>query len=213
MMIFIFWVKHYCKPLSFSVASLAMTSINSGLIIAMGLTGVLCSAGCSSSEGTPDAGESTVFVAQLSDFSGFCHWKSAPAVADIDASDGIHADAGPLTVYWNHSPPHGATQFPVGTIILKESNQANPADRTAFAMVKRQARGTGYNSSGADGWEWWSVFDKGDCTVSEGWRGPAPQANPNDQYLSTPAGDCNGCHGRIKGNDYVWDSALQLSKF
>ncbi len=110
------------------------------------VSGLLC-AGCggSSSSGDNGAGDSGVpdpFIAQVSDFAGFCKdWSSAPALAPADAGgDGIHGDAG-LTVYWNKSPPHGATQFPVGTIILKETNDADPSKRTAFAMVKRTARG------------------------------------------------------------------------
>jgi hypothetical protein len=182
---------------------------------AVALTGILGCAGCSGQSGSSDAGagSSEVFIAQVADFTGFCHWSHAPAIAAGDAgtSDGVHADAGPLTVYWNHPPPHGADQFPVGTIILKESQQANAADRTAFAMVKRGARGTTYNQAGADGWEWWSVQDTGDCTVNQLWRGPVPAGG--ESYANHPAGDCNGCHGLVVGNDYVWDSALQLSNF
>ena len=78
-------------------------------------------------------------------------------------------------------------------------------------MVKRQARGTGYNTGGADGWEWWSVQDLGNCNIERLWRGPVAQGG--ESYTNTPAGDCNGCHGRAVANDYVWDDALQLSKF
>jgi hypothetical protein len=184
--------------------------------IAIGLAASLGCVGCGAQSGASgDAGSSEVFVAQVVDFVGFCHWSHAPATpaGDAGASDGVHADAGPLTVYWNRPPPHAASQFPVGTIILKESQQANPAERTAFAMVKRSARGTAYNASGANGWEWWSVQDMGDCTIGNMplWRGPVAQGT--DSYVSSPAGDCNGCHGRAVGNDYVWDSALQLSNF
>jgi hypothetical protein len=168
-----------------------------------------CSAGSSQEAAAADAGVSSLFVAQTIDFEGFCKWPSAPAAAPGDASDGVHVGAGPLTVYWNMSPPHGAREFPVGTIVLKESNEADAAQRTAFAMIKRQARGTGYNASGADGWEWWSVKDLGNCSVERLWRGVTP---PMGESYAT-VGNCNPCHAQVVGNDYVWDEALQLSNF
>lgn len=107
--------------------------------------------------------------------------------------------------------PHGAHEFPVGTIIVKESQQADAGQRVVFAMVKRQARTGDYNTDGAKGWEWWSLQDMGDCSMSQLWRGPLAPAV--ESYAGTPTGDCNGCHAQEADNDYVWDEALQLSKF
>ena len=76
-------------------------------------------------------------------------------------------------------------------------------------MVKRQPRGTGYNSAdmgGADGWEWWSLQDQGNCTVGRLWRGPAPPVT--EPYAGMTVGDCNACHTQVVANDYVWDTAL-----
>lgn len=179
--------------------------------------GLLC-AGCSSA-GSSDSGPDSnpadgavpwPFIAQTSDFAGFCSWSHAPATAAGDAGDGVHG-VGPLTVYWNRSPPHGSSEFPVGTIILKESNQADASQRVVFAMVKRQPRGTGYNTGGADGWEWWSVTDLGNCNIERLWRGVVPPIG--ESYAGQPVGDCNGCHSAAVDNDYVWDTAVQLSKF
>ena len=186
--------------------------VSSRLLFVFGpLVFCACSSGSSDAGSASDAGAAAeeVFIAQTGDFTNFCKWSSAPATAAGDASDGVHG-IGPLTVYWNKNPPHGATQFPVGTIILKESNQTDPSQRLAFAMVKRQARGTGFNTGGADGWEWWSVTDIG-CNVERLWRGTTPPSG--ESYANMPVGDCNGCHEQIVDNDYVWDSALQLSKF
>jgi hypothetical protein len=180
-----------------------------------GLLAMGCSAGSDGGPGGESAppGDAGIVIAQVDDFSGFCKWSSAPAITDGDGGDGVH-DAGPLTVYWNKPPPHGSQQFPVGTIILKESNQADPAKRIAFAMVKRQARGTGWNSAdggGADGWEWWSVTDLGNCNIMKLWRGATPPST--ESYAGMALGDCNGCHSQAADNDYVWDKALQLSNF
>jgi hypothetical protein len=78
-------------------------------------------------------------------------------------------------------------------------------------MVKR---GCGYNSApgDADNWEWWSLADNGNCTMTMLWRGPVPPMG--ESYTGKPIGDCNGCHNMVGGdNDYVWDTALQLSNF
>jgi hypothetical protein len=34
-----------------------------------------------------------------------------------------------------------------------------------------------------------------------------------ESYGGTPVGNCNGCHEQVVDNDYVWDTALQLSNF
>ncbi|HEX4448302.1 MAG TPA: hypothetical protein VH044_16255 [Polyangiaceae bacterium] len=216
MMNFIFEVKRYCKPLSLSVRFVSMLLRYPLLLSALAFAAVACTACSAASSGDPNTGSSpdggaldeTTFIAQEADFSGFCHWQAAPATAEGDASDGIHG-LGPLTVYINKKPPSGSREFPVGTIILKESMQADPSQRVAFAMVKRQASGNTWNATGAKGWEWWSVTDNGDCTISKLWRGAYAPAG--ETYAGNPAGDCNGCHGQVAGNDYVWDTALRLS--
>ena len=140
-------------------------------------------------------------------FNNFCNWSSADAMNPEDAADGIHG-LGALKVYWNQSPPAGSKSFPIGTIIVKESEQQDPTNRVAFAMVKR---GCGFNVDGANGWEWWSLSDNGDCTMKMLWRGV--QAPVTESYGGTPVGNCNGCHEQVVDNDYVWDTALQLSNF
>jgi hypothetical protein len=182
-----------------------------------GLAGVVASSvvavvgGCSSST-LPDADAGcTEFdpAGSATAFDNFCNWNQAVATNDEDASDGLHG-IGPLKVYWNQSPRHGASAFPVGTIIVKESQGQDPTQRTAFAMVKR---GCGFNSEngGANGWEWWSLADNGNCTMTLLWRGV--QAPAAESYSGMPVGNCNGCHTMVVDNDSVWDSALQLSRF
>jgi hypothetical protein len=182
------------------------------LLLAGGVAGLACSSGSDAPAPAVQVGDGGVpwpYVAQTIDFAGFCKWSSAHAASIADASDGVHIGIGPLTIYWNHSPPHGATQFPVGTIILKESNETNAADRTVFAMIKRQPDGTGYNSDGADGWEWMSLKDLGNCNVERLWRGVTPPIG--ESYAMT--GNCNPCHVEAANNDDVWDDALQFSRF
>ncbi|HEY3817987.1 MAG TPA: hypothetical protein VGL81_12490 [Polyangiaceae bacterium] len=168
---------------------------------------------CPAGGGLPDvvdAGAQTEFVAYESSFSGFQSWpNTAQATAQDDAGDGLHG-VGPLQVYWNQSPPHGSASFPVGTIIVKETEDPDPTQRIVFAMVKR---GDGYNAPpGANGWEWFSLQNNADgCTVTILWRGLV--APPGQTYANQAIGDCNGCHTLTASNDDVWDSALQLSNF
>jgi Cytochrome P460 len=161
-----------------------------------------CSGGGASGGAAPDQ-----FTAYAASFEGFHAWSTAVATAPGGASDGLHG-VGPLQVYWNQSPPHGATTFPVGTIIVKETQQADPTQRTVFAMVKN---GGGYNAAGAVGWEWFSLADNADGTVSILWEGLV--APPGQTYANQAIGDCNGCHAQVADNDYVWDSALELANF
>jgi hypothetical protein len=163
---------------------------------------------CTGSTGDePDAGTPTTCVAYAQNFDNFHNWSNAPASAKDDAGDGLHG-VGPLHVYWNPPPPKGSKSFPVCTIIVKETEQADVTQRTVFAMVKR---GDPFNSGGAAGWEWFSLQDNADGSVNILWRGVV--APPGQTYADQAIGDCNGCHAIAAGNDYVWDSALQLSNF
>jgi hypothetical protein len=158
-----------------------------------------------SADGAPEAPESC--TAYASSFDGFHGWSTAPATTPADASDGLHG-LGPLEVYWNQRPPHGATSFPVCTIIVKESQETDPSKRTVFAMVKN---GDGFNGAGAVGWEWFSLLNNADGSVTILWRGLVAPAGQT--YANQAIGDCNGCHKQVADNDYVWDSALQLANF
>jgi hypothetical protein len=167
----------------------------------------------------------TEFVAYGTDFAGFHDWSSAPAMPaptlpPIDGGDGVAGvdggtptDGGihtlPLTDYWNHAPPSGSTKFPVGTIIIKETDQADPTARQVFAMVKR---GADFNPSGAVGWEWFELTNVADGSVAISWRGFGPKTGTGDIYGGNPF-ICNDCHGVAVSNDYVWSAALQLANF
>jgi hypothetical protein len=70
-------------------------------------------------------------------------------------------------------------------------------------------RGCGFNNN-LD-WEWFSLQNNSDGTVLILWRGTLPP--PGQTYSGKPIGDCNGCHTMAVDNDFVWDTALQLSKF
>lgn len=193
---------------------------------ALALGAAVGPAGCSVA---PTAGlDGGIFLAFASDFDGFHGWPSAPAmpsptlpavpggdgvvIPDGGAPDAGAADGGvhhlPLTVYWNHPPPHGSTAFPLGTIIVKETNEADPTERQVFAMVKR---GGDFNATGAINWEWFELVNQLDGSVTVNWHGYGPQTG-TDKYGGDPS-VCNNCHKIAAPNDFAFSSALQLSNF
>jgi hypothetical protein len=171
----------------------------------------------------PASPPGSTFTAFATDFDGFHSWPSGPAMPNpnlppVPGGDGVDAgtiaaDGGvhvlPLTVYWNHPPSPGSTAFPVGTIIVKETDEADPTARKVFAMVKR---GGDFNPTGAVNWEWFELQNTVGGTVAINWRGYGPTSGSADVYGGNPH-ICNDCHEIAISNDYAWSSALQLSNF
>jgi hypothetical protein len=139
------------------------------------------------------------FVAQNVDFRGYQSWTSF--TMEASAPGGSTHVAGKRTVYINHLPPPGATEFPVGTIIVKETE----ADGQIFARAKR---GESYNETGAVNWEWFELETKQGVTGIH-WRGKGPPSG--ETYGGDPNAGCNLCHKLAPANDYVLTPALTLA--
>src|SRR5450755_2534973 len=165
----------------------------------------------SSGGGSSSANNSGVFIAFASDFANFRSWQSFDVTKEQDADAGldagtVHPDA-KLIEYLNKPPPSGSTEFPVGTIIVKEGTDGPVYMRQYFAMVKR---GGTENAAGAKGWEWFKLQNAADGTPGIRWRGVGP---PNGElYGGDPTGGCNSCHVKC-GNDAVCAKAVQLAQF
>jgi hypothetical protein len=167
-----------------------------------------CSSG--SDAGSVDAcAEVPVFN---SSFAGYESWTSWSFVAP--AIGGSPHTSGPAREYLNHKPAHGATSFPVGTIIVKEIGLPPASQDSVFAMVKV---GCDYNSGGAVNWEWFELQVDAQSDASIVWHGTAP---PPGILYSGDAVTCNACHSTARTNDYVQsvpgctsDCPLQLSTF
>jgi hypothetical protein len=167
------------------------------------------SAGCSTSStdaASTGTGTEGPFLAFAKDFEGFRSWTSTPAGSSTEPAS-THT-TGPRTAYINHEPKSGSTEFPVGTIIVKESSDGPIASRTVFAMVKR---GGSYNQDGAPGWEWFELTNLDESKVSIVWRGVGPPIG--EKYGGDPNGGCNGCHGASRDDDFVQTSGLHLNSF
>ncbi len=169
------------------------------------LTGGAVTAGCSSGGGD-DAPVGDTFIAFATNFTGFRDW-TATVIDDGSTPASTHL-MGKRVVYLNKAPPPGSTEFPVGTIIVKELEENAAGELQVFAMVKR---GGGYNSKGAADWEWFELQDIGDEKVKIVWHGVGPPVG--EKYAGDPNGGCNVCHGGAADNDFVQTPALDLDSF
>ena len=178
-----------------------------GLVRAGTLVALSALAACGGAPADDPVAQMGTFIAFTSDFEDFRTWEPFH-IPDSGAQGSVHL-AGPKTDYLNRRPPTGSTEFPVGTIIVKEIEVGAFEDRQVFAMVKR---GGGYNSSSAaPGWEWFELRDNPDGTLDRiVWRGFGPPAG--ELYGGDPNG-CIGCHSLAKDNDYVKSPPLLLSNF
>jgi hypothetical protein len=146
-----------------------------------------------------DVTRGPTFIAYARDFQGFESWPSE-TFNDPNPGGATHV-AGLRTVYLNHAPDAGATEFPLGTIIVKRTS-----DGKTFAQVKR---GGGYNLSGAKNWEWFEIGENANGAVFIQWQGTFPPVG--EAYGGDPNG-CNGCHLTMNAvaNDYVIAQGLSL---
>jgi hypothetical protein len=163
---------------------------------------LLAFAACGSEAASEPAGDT--FVAFARDFQKYFTWQ--PFVINDAGPQGATHLAGSRVEYINAFPAAGATEFPIGTIVVKEMAAAvGSAERQIFAMVKR---GGAFNLQGPKGWEWFELQRAPDDVVSILWRGVGP---PNgEKYGGDPTGGCNVCHGLGAANDFVLGPELKL---
>jgi hypothetical protein len=140
------------------------------------------------------------FVAFGASFAGFESWASN--TTDGAFNDGSVHVSGIRTVYINQLPPPGATEFSIGTLIVKVAQ----ADQKIFARAKR---GFGYNGYGAVDWEWFELQETSQHDVTIIWRGVGPPSG--EMYGGDPTGGCNACHAVAVHNDYVLSPWLDLA--
>ena len=166
---------------------------------------VIVLAACGGSQGDDT---SDVFIAFPSTFQPFRTWTSFHSDGPTD--DGTYpADVlGPREQYINMVPPHGSTEFPIGTVIVEVRESGT---MKIFGAVKR---GGDYNATGAKNWEWFELQEASGpgSAVTIVWRGVGPPAG--DMYGGDPNGGCNSCHAMCgASNDFVCSAQLQLGNF
>jgi hypothetical protein len=163
------------------------------------LAGIAAGASGCTSSGPSDPAVGGTFVAQNVNFRGYQDWASF-SLDNPNPGGSTHV-AGKRTIYINHEAPAGAAEFPVGTIIVKET----ASDGKIFARAKR---GGTFNDSGAVGWEWFELVTVGGVTGMK-WRGKGPPAG--EIYGGDPNAGCNMCHKLAVNNDYVLAPGLMLA--
>jgi hypothetical protein len=162
--------------------------------VTVGALAVCFAGGCGSAP-TDDVDAGDQFVAHSADFDGFPSWHSLSF--DSPTASGATHIAGKRTVYINHVPAPGATQFPIGTIIVKVT-----ADGQIFARAKR---GGGFNAKyGVPDWEWFELYTN---TTTIHWRGYGPPKG--EAYGGDANAGCNMCHKLVASTDYVLAPGLQ----
>lgn len=174
---------------------------------ALALGGMAACGGSTADPTTDGDGSCEQFIAFSLDFDNFRNWESFP-LPDAPELGVVHL-AGPKTDYLNKRPPPGSTEFPKGTIIVKEVDVGDIPDRQVFALVKR---GCTFNSARAPGWEWFELNnDATGLHPQINWRGFGPPLG-TEVYGGDPNA-CSDCHSNAKANDYVQSPPLQLSNF
>jgi hypothetical protein len=185
--------------------------------ITLALAGASCMACAPDDPGSPDATD-LVFASDFCNYQSWTHYEF-DGIPDAAAPDTLTGDGGcSLThnfqverdLYLNHAPSHGSTEFPPGTIIIKEQHDdTNPGNWHVYGMAKD--REGDYNaSSGCAGWEWFELSDDaGAMCPSIQWRGPGPMGS---QYAGCANTTCTSCHAAA-GNDCVQSNALRLSSY
>lgn len=161
--------------------------------------GCLIAAGCAwagCGEGTP-TGET--FLALQSDFAPYLSWYHV----DLGMS-GTNSGTpnGQATGYLNHRASAGATEYPVGTILMKVvESGATQQDWELFGMAKR---GGNYNPNGALDWEFFTLRLNADGVPLIVSRGSNPaDSDASGHGYGDPTGSgvtCNRCHG-ISGTE------------
>ncbi len=167
---------------------------------------VLALGGCASDPG---------FVATEADFASYSAWTRFER--GEQPVPPAHPD-GSSVVFINHLPPHGATEFPVGTLIVRVTPGALP-DPGTWEVHAMSKRGAGFNGGGAVGWEFFDLDllpdGAGGYSPRIEWRGVSP--SQGNGYVAPDGGgvelSCNHCHGALAENDSVLGPELDLDTF
>ena len=163
------------------------------------------------------SGPGEIFIAEESDFAPFQSWTSFTLPGNDPLSSLVYP-LGARQAFLNQRPPHGAREYPVGTLIVKAVQQDDiPQHWELFARAKR---GGNFNPAGAVNWEFFLLIIDTDGTVRIASRGIAPQDDGhgdmsgimsagyfNGQGIIAP---CNVCHGQstTAATDHISSSLL-----
>jgi hypothetical protein len=158
---------------------------------------VLLMSACLDNRLEDDISAPTTFIAQQGDFADYKTWMTF----DDNVEDDHGGIVGTTTEYLNKLPDPGASEFDIGTMVVKIQQAADSDAMAIHAMSKRDPA---YNLDGAHGWEFFElVLDKKGAPYIS-WRGSKPPSGEMYQMLfsgntqPSTEGNCNDCHASGK---------------
>lgn len=133
------------------------------------------------------------FVASSSDFSDFRNWTELSTVSGPDPAIGpahqANDETTTRTIYIKENVNRMANgEFPVGTILVKDTQDDAGNTVEVTAMVKR---GNGFDADNND-WEWFMLMPDGVIAIDNG--------SPVRGAIQM----CSGCHAQNQDEDYVF---------
>lgn len=151
-------------------------------VVRYSVLAVLALAACLDNEQDENsAAQATTFIALDRDFVGFETWQSF----DLGETIVEGLPYGRRVLYVSAMPPAGASEFPIGTKLVKVFEDPElPRDQwDIYAMVKR---GGGFNGNGAVNWEWFELVRDSAGQPSAEWRGTEPRQAATTAVSSPP---------------------------
>lgn len=151
------------------------------------------------------------FVASSADFADFRTWTEVATNQGPDPALGAahkgNDETVTRTVYVKNNQERGADgRFPVGTIVVKDTRDANGNTMEVTAIVKR---GNKFDSDHND-WEWFMLMPDGTIgpamdengNIMEDQNGdPIPARSERVEMLTNM---CGGCHNQAKNKDFIF---------
>jgi hypothetical protein len=171
------------------MAKLNISILLLGFVLITGLNS------CSKDNTTNPANQE--FIADDNTFKDFMSWTLVKTIQGKDPAleaSGAHAGNDSTVtrkVYVKNNQDRVNGVFPVGTILVKHSNNPAGTVNEFTGMVKR---GNNFNPSGND-WEWFMLMPDGTIASQDGMK---------TRGADLMGGMCVGCHSSNKSKDYVF---------
>ncbi len=151
---------------------------------------------CSKDDENDDPAPVTEFIADDNSFANFMSWSLDATNQGSDPALGMAHAGNDSTVirkvYFKDGQARVDGEYPVGTIIVKHSQNPDESVNEFTAMVKR---GNNFAPDGGD-WEWFMLGPDG-TIASDGDGNPMRGAD-------LMGGMCIACHNQASNTDYVF---------
>ena len=178
----------------------------------------MASSACLDNELAQDADTAGgAFIALRGDFEDFEDWEKYSSDV-MNEHGGVIGTTNIYLTFKREPLAEDATEFPVGTMLVKTMQASDSDELNIHAMVKR---GGGFNPKGALGWEYFELaLAKADGSPYWLWRGEKPPAGEEYMKLLGAAdlaprdaeASCNSCHAEPDAKDGTFDEIAELLK-